>query len=71
MPKTGNKATAPGIYRSSCCRHECTQGTGNKFPPCGKCQGAANWKLVRETNKPKAPRKAATKSKGFWESLFG
>jgi hypothetical protein len=69
MPKTGNRTTTPGIYRSRCCKHESTMGTGNKFPPCGYCGNAATWVLVRAANRPTARRKTS-KKKSFWDSLF-
>lgn len=71
MPKTGNKTTAGGIYRSKCCRYESTLGVGNKCPPCAKCLGGTTWTLVRASNRPKAAKKATSKSKGLLESLFG
>jgi len=69
MPKTGNKTRTPGIYRSRCCKHETTQGTGNRFPPCGYCGKSATWTLVRQANPPKRRRERRQK-KSFWGSLF-
>ena len=50
MPKTSEKCTQSGIYRSNCSdRIEIALSKGDTFPPC-RNHGSVSWTLIRATN---------------------
>ena len=49
MPRTGQQATASGIYANDCHSKQIALSKGETFPPCSGCKRAANWRLIRAT----------------------
>lgn len=49
MPRTGETCQTSGIYRPDCGDKEIALSEGERFPPCGDCNRAVNWTLVRAT----------------------
>jgi len=47
---TGQTCQTSGIYRSDCsCHTQIALSRGERFPPCGGCLRAVNWRLIQAT----------------------
>ena len=59
---TGGSCLVSGIYVSACHNSERTILEGQRFPPCGQCDQATNWVLVRFKKRIKKVSAAKTSS---------
>lgn len=48
--RTGETCQESGIYKAGCnCNYEIALSKDETFPPCGSCNKAVIWTLVRKT----------------------
>jgi len=52
VPKTGDRCSDFGVFKSECCGSEIVIASGVQFPSCSQHEGLTTWVQVRNDGDP-------------------